>query len=98
MIIIHCRTSIAPEKQAEYIARVNEAQIVEKTRKEPGNLWYELSVSAGEPGTLYVIERWESRKSLPAHMKSENYKNISRLNAEYGVKTDVKLFTAEPMG
>lgn len=98
MVIIHCKASIAPEKQAEYIARVNEAQIIEKTREEPGNLWYELSASAGEPGSLYVIERWESRKFLPAHMKSENYKRISGLNAEYGVKTDVKVFTAEAMG
>ena len=98
MVIIHCKNSIAPEKQAEYIAKVNEAQIIEKTRNEPGNLWYELSASAGEPGSLYVIERWEDRKFLPAHMKSENYKKICRLNREYGVKAEVQLFTAEPMG
>ena len=42
MVIIYCEMHIAPEKQAEYIARVNEAGIVEATNREPGCVSYEI--------------------------------------------------------
>ena len=85
MVIIYCEIHIAPEKQAEYIARVNEAGIVEATNREPGCVSYELAASAGTPGKLYIVERWESPAAL------------MKINAEYGLKGDAAVYTAEPL-
>lgn len=97
MVIIYCEMHIAPEKQAEYIARVNEAGIVEATNREPGCVSYELAASAGTPGKLYIVERWESPAALPTHMKGANYAALMKINAEYGLKGDAAVYTAEPL-
>ena len=97
MVIIYCEMHITPEKQAEYIARVNEAGIVEATNREPCCVSYELAASAGTPGKLYIVERWESPAALPAHMKGANYAALMKINAEYGLKGDAAVYTAEPL-
>ena len=97
MVIIYCEMHIEPERQAEYISRVNAAGIVEATNRESGCVSYELAASAGVPGKLYILERWESPTSLPAHMKGENYAALMKINAEYGLKGDATVYTAEPI-
>lgn len=52
------------------------AKAVKETRKEKGNLAYELSRSA--KGSNYVIyERWENLAALEAHLKTAQFKNSS---------------------
>jgi quinol monooxygenase YgiN len=52
------------------------AKAVKETRKEKGNLAYELSKSP--KGPVYVIyERWENVAALEAHLKSDQYKNTA---------------------
>jgi quinol monooxygenase YgiN len=52
------------------------AKAVKETRKEKGNLAYELSRSA--KGSNYIIyERWENLAALGAHLKTDYYKNAS---------------------
>lgn len=97
MIIIYCEAYIDPEKQAEFIEKVNASGLIEATNQEPGNISYELSASVGTPGKLYILERWESQKALPAHMKSPNFAAISKLRAEYGVSSDFNMYRAELM-
>jgi quinol monooxygenase YgiN len=49
------------------------AKAVKGTRKEKGNLAYELSRTA--KGTNYVIyERWENLAALDSHLKSAHFK------------------------
>lgn len=97
MIIIYCEAHVSPEKQAEFLAKVNAAGIIEATNKEPGNISYELSCSAGTPGKLYILERWESPKALPAHRKSPNLAALTKLREEYGVSADFNMYKAELM-
>jgi quinol monooxygenase YgiN len=49
------------------------ANAVKETRKEKGNLAYELSRSA--KGSNYVIyERWQNLAALEAHLKTDHFK------------------------
>jgi autoinducer 2-degrading protein len=49
------------------------AQAIKETRKEKGNLTYELSNTPSSP--RYVIyERWENLAALEAHLKTAHYK------------------------
>ncbi|MBW2292666.1 MAG: antibiotic biosynthesis monooxygenase [Deltaproteobacteria bacterium] len=41
-----------------------------ETRKEPGCLTYAFSVDINDPGTLRIIERWESMEALETHFKT----------------------------
>lgn len=98
MIMVHCVAQTAPEKQAEFIRRVNEAGIIEKTNEEAGCISYELSSSAGVPGKMYIIERWESQKAMMKHARAPHYIELGKLREEYGVSIDYTMYKAEPLG
>jgi len=97
MIIVLCQSKIAPEKQNEFIEKVNSAGIIPATLKEEGCISYELAASAGTPGQLYVIERWEDMPLLQTHTKGANFAAFGKLSAEYGVETVLKLYNATPL-
>ena len=98
MVIVYCENRIAPEKQEEYLEKVRATGVVEKSNQETGNISYELVCSAVEPGKMLIVERWESRKHMPGHLRSAHFAALSKLNKEYGVTSDVKMYTAEELG
>lgn len=97
MVIIYCEASIAPEKQSKYIEKLNESGIVAATNTEPGNISYELLCSPSVPGKMFIVERWENPSALPAHMRSKNFKALTKLNAEYGVKATHTMYEAKAL-
>lgn len=52
-----------------------------ETRKEKGNMQYDLSRDAKSPGQYIVYERWANLAALEAHIKA---KHIETLLAEIG--------------
>ena len=97
MIIIYCEASIAPERQAEFVEKVNAAGLIKATNEEPGNISYELLCSVDTPGRMVILERWESRDALPAHMQGANFQALGKLSSEYGVTSTLKLYSAEAL-
>ena len=61
------------------------AQARRETRKEKGNLAYDLSRDAKEPSRYLVYERWKSVPALEEHIRSPH---ITRLLAEIGPLLD----------
>jgi quinol monooxygenase YgiN len=49
--------------------------LVPPTRAEEGNIAYELSESAAEPGTFLTVEEWADRAALAAHGESEHVRH-----------------------
>ncbi|MFW5873726.1 MAG: putative quinol monooxygenase [Bacillota bacterium] len=49
-------------------------ELIEKTRKEEGNVFYELYQDVSNPQTLAFIEEWESQEALKAHMGTDHFK------------------------
>ena len=56
-------------------------KIVAETRKENGCIAYEFCQSAGEPLKCAMIEKWESKAALDAHMQTSHFK-------EFGASTE----------
>ena len=46
------------------------APCLEATRKEPGNISYDLHQSVSDENTLVFVERWEDRPALEAHFET----------------------------
>lgn len=97
MILVLCSAQIDPDKQGAYLEAVKATGAVEATHSEPGNIGYELVCSATEPGKMLMIERWEDMPSLKVHTTGENFRALGVLGAEYGVKSEIKLFNAEAL-
>jgi len=95
MILVLCSAQIDPEKQEAYLEAVRATGAVEATHTEPGNISYDLVCSATERGKMLMIERWADMPSLREHTTGENFRALGVLGAEYGVKSEIKLFNAE---
>jgi quinol monooxygenase YgiN len=60
--------TVKPEKVAGFPAFFADA--VASTRKEPGNLAYDLSRDADHPRGFILVERWKSLADLDSHLKT----------------------------
>ncbi len=49
-------------------------QLLEKTRQEVGNVFYQLYQDVDNPQALTFIEEWDSQDALGAHMETEHFK------------------------
>ncbi|MDV6260667.1 putative quinol monooxygenase [Rhodococcoides yunnanense] len=52
--------------------------LVAETRREEGNISYELFESAVEPGTFITVELWKSQEDLDGHMQTPHLQQALR--------------------
>jgi quinol monooxygenase YgiN len=60
--------------KGEFVATLQE--LVEKTRLEKGCISYSLYESVDYPNIVTMLEEWEGKEALDAHMKSEHFTRI----------------------
>ena len=77
MIYVVATLTVKPEKRAELIAGAQAC--VAETRKEAGNIAYDMHESVTEPTKMVFVEKWESHEALPAHEASEHVKAFLRI-------------------
>jgi len=51
-------------------------ELVQKTRLENGNISYSLYESLDDPNVVTMLEEWESKEALDAHIKTEHFTRI----------------------
>ena len=82
----------AQSDKMEKILELNK-ELVAETRKEEGCITYEVFLNVNDPSVYTMIEEWESRENLDAHMQSEHFKRIIPVVGQYLVKdTEVDIY------
>ena len=66
--------------------------IVDRVRKEVGNLKYEYFFSMDDKETVLLIDRWKNEEALDIHHKSEMMKEIAELRKKYHLSMKVEKF------
>ena len=79
MIYVVATLTVKPEARAELIAGAK-ACIVE-TRKEPGNIAYDMHESVSDPTKMVFVEQWENAEALESHRKAEHFRAFGRIAA-----------------
>ncbi|MBO4330671.1 MAG: antibiotic biosynthesis monooxygenase [Oscillospiraceae bacterium] len=74
MIKVVAKSKIKPDCTEQY-KKVAE-ELIAETRKEAGNVSYTLNVSSSDEYLYAMIEVWEDRKSLDAHLSSEHFRRL----------------------
>ena len=74
MIKVVAKFIVQQNKIEEFKDRVEE--LIEKTRQEEGNVFYELYQDVENAQVLTFIEEWESPEALKAHMKTDHFQEI----------------------
>ncbi len=68
--------------------------IVDRVRKEVGNLKYEYFLPFDDNETVLLIDRWKNEEALDIHHKSEMMKEIAELKNKYNLNMKVEKFTS----
>ena len=71
MIIVLAKAIPKDEEACEKIVEFAQ-DLIEKSRKETGNVDYNLYANTGD-GTLMFVEQWESKEILGAHLQTEHF-------------------------
>jgi quinol monooxygenase YgiN len=65
-----------PEYKAEIIKVVK--TVVDATRKEPGNIFYDVFEDVKDPLKLTFIETWKSQSAIDSHNNSAHFKEFAK--------------------
>ncbi len=74
MLKIVADNFIAPEKKAEFLEYANE--LVEETRKEPGNISYVLCQDVADENHFTFIEEWKDQAAIESHNASKHFTKL----------------------
>lgn len=67
-------------------------ELVQATRKEEGCIVYELYQDVEDPCVLSMIEEWEDKASLDAHMKTEHFTRIVPLVGKFVIESSLDIY------
>jgi quinol monooxygenase YgiN len=70
---VHLIARLVPREGREAALAQAIAEIVPPVREEPGCLVYAAHESRERPGTIVMIETWESQAALDAHAAGANF-------------------------
>ena len=86
MIHVVATLTIKPETRAELIAAA--IACIKETRKEPGNIAYDMHESVTDPARMVFVEQWENVEAMGPHGKADHMRAFGRVA--------VKCFAAPP--
>ena len=86
MIYVVATLTIKPETRADFIAAATAC--IKETRKEKGNIAYDLHESVTDSAKMVFVEQWENEDALVPHRTAEHMKTFGRVA--------VKCMTAPP--
>jgi len=77
MIYVVATLNVKPETRAEFIAAATAC--IGETRKEAGNIAYDLHESVTDPAKMVFVEQWENAEALVTHRAAEHMKAFGRV-------------------
>jgi quinol monooxygenase YgiN len=77
VIYVVATLTVKPETRAEFIAAA--IACINETRKEPGNIAYDMHESVTDPTKMVFVEQWESVEATLPHRSTEHMKTFGRI-------------------
>jgi quinol monooxygenase YgiN len=77
VIYVVATLTVKSEMRAEFIAAATAC--IRETRKEPGNIAYDLHESVTDPSKMVFVEQWETTEALVPHRAAGHMKTFGRV-------------------
>jgi quinol monooxygenase YgiN len=77
VIYVVATLTVKPETRADLIAAATAC--IQETRKEPGNIAYDLHESVTDPTKMVFVEQWENPEALVPHRTTDHLKAFGRV-------------------
>ena len=91
MIYVVAELTLKPGSAEKAAAAARKA--VAETNKEKGCIFYQMHLNVGDPTKLVVVERWESREALDAHIQTPHLKAWREAGKEFVTARKVEVIT-----
>ena len=72
--------------------------VVDKIRKESGNLRYEYFVPVEDPETILLIDSWENQEAIDRHHTSPMMAEIAALREKYDLQMKAERYVSDEEG
>jgi quinol monooxygenase YgiN len=79
VIYVVATLTVKPETRAEFIAAATATACIKETRKEPGNIAYDLHESVTDHTKMVFVEQWENAEALVPHRTAAHMKAFGRV-------------------
>jgi quinol monooxygenase YgiN len=76
----------------EFVKEMISSGLVERIRKEEGNLGYNYYLPVEDNETVLLIDKWKEQKYLDLHHKSEMMEEIAKLRIKYKLSMKVEKY------
>ena len=94
MIIVHAHLQVQPDQEQLFSEEIQ--ALVQETRKEAGNISFELMKSTEHANRYTVVELWKDLNALLAHAASEHYTAFSQEATTFmAAPIELKVFDGE---
>lgn len=84
--------TIKGNKRQEFLAAVNQIDLVRKTRKETGNKEYRYLLPIDNYAQIVLIESWTDEECLNGHRETEHFKELVKIKEKYVINTSTENF------
>ena len=81
----------------KFAEEMTSSGIVDKIRKEEGNLRYEYFFPMDDEETVLLIDSWENQKAIDLHHQTSMMQEIIALREKYDLRMKVERYTSEEL-
>lgn len=79
-------------KREEFISKLLEEQIMEKSRQEPGNIKYEICLPIDSADEVCINELWVNQTEQRRHAQTEQYMKLTELKKQYVENVEIACY------
>lgn len=94
-IFANVRYTIKSGKRDAFLKEMAEAKIMEASRREPGNIQYEICVPQDSSDEVCLIELWTNQTEQKRHATTPHYATLTKLKSTYVEKVDISCYKVE---
>lgn len=74
MLVVYAKCVVSAQNTERFLSFAKE--LVEETRKESGNISYELIKEKGDRSLYAFLEKWSDKEALDTHMITEHFTRL----------------------
>ncbi len=97
MLIFHVTYEVKEGMREAFLDKLEELQVGEKSRLEPGNFDYTYYLPAGDKDrdVVFLKELWSDKEAQLAHTQTDHFKALSQVKADYVQNTVIRKFEGD---
>jgi quinol monooxygenase YgiN len=97
MLIVIAKATVKEGTAGQFMGAAQD--VIKETRKETGNISYNLLVDAYDQHKFTFVEKWESKEILDSHMKTAHFNTFGgKIQDILAEQLEIEMYEADKIG